>query len=74
MTSVTVQGVAKSFGGRQVLAGVDLEVPQGNLTASVRSKFDPALKVREQNEQMDQRVWDMIENDPHFYRYFLQTD
>ena len=33
MTSVTVQGVAKSFAGQQVLAGIDLEVPQGNLTA-----------------------------------------
>jgi len=33
VTSVTVQGVAKSFGGRQVLEGIDLEVPQGNLTA-----------------------------------------
>jgi iron(III) transport system ATP-binding protein len=33
MTSVTVQGIAKSFGGRQVLGGVDLDVPPGNLTA-----------------------------------------
>ena len=33
MTSVTVQGVQKSFGHHAVLAGVDLEVAEGSLTA-----------------------------------------
>jgi iron(III) transport system ATP-binding protein len=33
MTSVVVEGLSKSFGNRLVLAGVDLEVPEGSLTA-----------------------------------------
>ena len=33
MTSVVVSGVRKGFGGRNVLAGVDLEVPEGSFAA-----------------------------------------
>jgi hypothetical protein len=49
-------------------------LPQGNLASTMRKRFDPALKVREQNNAMDQRVWDMIQTDPHFYRFFLQPE
>ena len=33
MTSLTVRGVRKSFGAAEVLAGVDLDVPAGGITA-----------------------------------------
>jgi iron(III) transport system ATP-binding protein len=33
MTSVTVSGLRKSFGAQVVLAGLDLEVPEGSLTS-----------------------------------------
>ena len=37
MKSVSIAGVAKSFGGLSVLSGVDLEVPSGSFTAILGS-------------------------------------
>jgi hypothetical protein len=59
--------------GRRISKGFQ-KLPHGTLAKNVRYKLDPVLRVKEQNNQVSQQVWDMIESDPCFYNYFLQAD